>query len=863
MRSQCKEVWGHKASPGDKACYQKFNMGGTQSGNCGTRPYSGGFKPCEIENIACGTLHCQEGSSKPRIPGTTYSSHTQTVDGKEIQCKVMSGSYDAEIGIDLGQVTDGTKCGNQKMCMNRTCIDMQQYATYTRCPVDANNVECSGQGICSNINTCVCDLGLGGNDCSKKVPTITPFIDPNQPQKVTTPTPDASQTDSNTYILKESDSDTIIMVIVLVAGVGGVFILFALMALCYRRKSALPKYDPPYAKRQMLKGYSHPNSPHPSQHLTPDHTFEDAGKLGGLVSGKLGGLGNFPPYRPVDSMEFAPPSMRGDGVHGMQHMKPIGTPGRPPPNHQGQGHGSNTMLADAGYGPPGGGILKKPCPYGSQMEVPSLDKDKWLEENADRLSRLERLDRLSMSSQNQLNVQQVQQQQQSAQADTMKSSVNGYHESLIEALRNAAATTSSQRGSNSSNSFGLGAGGGANTGGAGSNHRSSAASLTEDLRKTLADSYFEYGASLGLIPGPSGPMGAPPSQAAVVAALAQGAAAAAQKQQHAMKVSSREKLDGPDGSAGSGQAAPIRIRNLEDLIRQLEHSSRHAMSPNGSDDLHEPGPDHRHFSVSRTHSQGHEDPAFGVGQFPHRGPSTSDPAAQRRSSSGHHNQGGGGGGGVATLPRGGGDRGGGGEAGEVGRQPQTPRLSASGTAPGGPGPGDSRLYEVQERRRATTPGAVITPGSNFDTSEVDSEDFLRSQLMRSASDEALGLKSDDLEDDVDSLRSPFYKPRASLRGYPLESPQSPPSEDSSYQGSIPGSGPSDRSYNGGGGGSVGSAPTGRPGVGGPGGPQGGPGGIVPPGGVPSGGPSGGVGGLSTDDDLEAIAAGYYLPNFKH
>ena len=106
-------------------------------------------------------------------------------------------------------------------------------------------------------------------------------------------------------------------------------------------------------------------------------------------------------------MEFAPPSMRGDGVHGMQHMKPIGTPGRPPPNHQGQGHGSNTMLADAGYGPPGGGILKKPCPYGSQMEVPSLDKDKWLEENADRLSRLERLDRLSMSSQNQLNVQQV------------------------------------------------------------------------------------------------------------------------------------------------------------------------------------------------------------------------------------------------------------------------------------------------------------------------------------------------------------------------------------------------------------------------------------------------------------------------
>ena len=39
--------------------------------------------------------------------------------------------------------------------------------------------------------------------------------------------------------VKESDSDTIIMVIVLVAGVGGVFILFALMALCYRLENEI------------------------------------------------------------------------------------------------------------------------------------------------------------------------------------------------------------------------------------------------------------------------------------------------------------------------------------------------------------------------------------------------------------------------------------------------------------------------------------------------------------------------------------------------------------------------------------------------------------------------------------------------
>ncbi len=60
-----------------------------------------------------------------------------------------------------------------------------------------------------------------------------------------------------------------------------------------RRKSALPKYEPPYMKRprMLAKGYSHPNSPHPSQHVTPDHTFDDGSKL------SLGGFNAAGPYR--------------------------------------------------------------------------------------------------------------------------------------------------------------------------------------------------------------------------------------------------------------------------------------------------------------------------------------------------------------------------------------------------------------------------------------------------------------------------------------------------------------------------------------------------------------------------------------
>merc|ERR1719507_1903424 len=121
-----------------------------------------------------------------------------------------------------------------------------------KCPRNSQNIECSGQGRCSNINTCVCFSGFMGRACD--MPSESYTFQTDMP-KVYTPGPDEpeSGTVSHTHILKESDSDTIIMVIVLVAGVGGVFILFALMALCYRRKSALSKYDPPYAKRQMLK----------------------------------------------------------------------------------------------------------------------------------------------------------------------------------------------------------------------------------------------------------------------------------------------------------------------------------------------------------------------------------------------------------------------------------------------------------------------------------------------------------------------------------------------------------------------------------------------------------------------------------
>ncbi|XP_059084757.1 uncharacterized protein LOC131881812 isoform X4 [Tigriopus californicus] len=837
MTDQCQAIWGRMADKAEESCFQQFNTGGTFNGNCGKIRFSGQYKPCEQANIECGTLHCQGGNNKPTISQGTYTTHTQTFNGKEVHCKIMGTEFN-DMGEDYGMIQDGTRCGNEMICLNQSCISIRPMMSYTRCPADSQNIECAGRGICSNMNTCVCAEGFTGPDCSKVSTTLPPpFYPPTLPPMHPTPVSSfIDVTPSNTYILKESDSDTIIMVVILVASVGTVFMLFALMALCYRRKSAMPKYEPPYMKRNMMRGYSHPNSPHPSQHLTPDHTFDDGSKLS---------LGGFPSgtYRSAECHACS----KGQREHSLQQMKRMG-------NHGGPMMGSSSMLADPNYQSEKGGILKKPGPYGP-MDAAALEKDKWMEENAERFSRMDRMDRISTSSQNQLTDRgppHIPHDARSlSEVERTLKSLNGYHEGILEALRSAAAS-SSHRGSNTSSGGGVGdrlpppppPHGGTSSFGA---HRSSTASLSEELRKQLTEGYIDsYGRGGG--GGGGGGVGGVMGGADLVAAMAA-----------TLKRSSREKLDNVQQQQSSDHDAPgpIRIRNLEDLIRQLEHSSRH-MSPSGSEDIRESEAE-RHFRamaqglvssmrnpptesetdsiesiykqlsgppraqntqvstqraclvVPKNLNQDREDQAFGIGHYHHHTPSNSgaaggtlgrdrdrdrEAAHRRRSSAG-----GTGGPGSPVASHGSANSSlkfrssrlsGLDGCGNRISPPRTPR--AYGQVTGGAG---AELFDPNGGVDTISPGdGGLTPGSTFDASEVDSEDYLRAQLMRSTSDEAVNSKSEDLEDDVDSIRSPFYKPRTPLR-YPL-SPQSPPSDESSYQGSIPGSAPSDRSYNGGG-----------------------------------------------------------------
>ena len=71
-------------------------------------------------------------------------------------------------------------------------------------PFFPNDKYLSNSQICSNVNTCVCQEGFGGMDCSDIVttPFPPPHLSTKPPEVSPTPVSTSGLTPSNTYIRK-------------------------------------------------------------------------------------------------------------------------------------------------------------------------------------------------------------------------------------------------------------------------------------------------------------------------------------------------------------------------------------------------------------------------------------------------------------------------------------------------------------------------------------------------------------------------------------------------------------------------------------------------------------------------------------
>ncbi|XP_050432862.1 disintegrin and metalloproteinase domain-containing protein unc-71 isoform X2 [Adelges cooleyi] len=239
LNSQCEQIWGYGGVSSDKQCYDEFNTKGSMSGHCGMVVDETGatsYLKCDIKNVYCGSLQCQKGNKYPES-GLTQR-HTKTVISihtMDYECKSTSGSKKFSL------VQDGTPCGENMICINQTCTNMNPFVEHGKCPSNHNSLECSSHGICSNLNQCFCDNGWTGMDCSIQLEISPTSSHPTG--EVTLSPEDAKKAKSDLekkMIMKETpyvnahSTNTGVLVMILMTAVGVVFLIFTCSALCYR-----------------------------------------------------------------------------------------------------------------------------------------------------------------------------------------------------------------------------------------------------------------------------------------------------------------------------------------------------------------------------------------------------------------------------------------------------------------------------------------------------------------------------------------------------------------------------------------------------------------------------------------------------
>ena len=122
----------------------------------------------------------------------TISAFTRQVfsQGSVHVCQSFALGVNSDV-ISPGLVMDGTKCGNEMLCVAQQCRAISSLSI-TACPVGENGETCSGNGVCNNINECSCFVGYRGDDCSSNIEstsTGTPNTEStNAPNPVTEPT---------------------------------------------------------------------------------------------------------------------------------------------------------------------------------------------------------------------------------------------------------------------------------------------------------------------------------------------------------------------------------------------------------------------------------------------------------------------------------------------------------------------------------------------------------------------------------------------------------------------------------------------------------------------------------------------------
>ncbi|XP_051016723.1 disintegrin and metalloproteinase domain-containing protein 28 [Acomys russatus] len=153
LHQQCKDMWGPETKVANKSCY-KQNESGSKYGYCYIE--NGTHIPCKAKDVMCGKLFCEGGANDLAWRGLTISFLT---------CKLFDPE-DTNLGIDM--VTNGTKCGNNKVCIDSKCVDMETTYKSANC-----SSKCKGHAVCDHELQCQCKEGWAPPDCTDPTTVFT------------------------------------------------------------------------------------------------------------------------------------------------------------------------------------------------------------------------------------------------------------------------------------------------------------------------------------------------------------------------------------------------------------------------------------------------------------------------------------------------------------------------------------------------------------------------------------------------------------------------------------------------------------------------------------------------------------------
>ncbi|XP_043109477.1 zinc metalloproteinase-disintegrin-like crotastatin [Puntigrus tetrazona] len=144
----CKRLWGTGAKVAADACFVQNTLGRKDS-HCGKT--KGGYRACAKQNMFCGKIFCDGGND---YPITGQKGVIVTVRGF---CNIAGDQSEEDA---LSMVPTGTKCGDNKVCYDYMCQDLNVYGSSDDC-----SLQCNGRGICNHKNQCHCEPGWAPPYC--------------------------------------------------------------------------------------------------------------------------------------------------------------------------------------------------------------------------------------------------------------------------------------------------------------------------------------------------------------------------------------------------------------------------------------------------------------------------------------------------------------------------------------------------------------------------------------------------------------------------------------------------------------------------------------------------------------------------